>query len=630
MSTNPSEAAAPATTFTVGAPEPATHLYEVSMEIAPFARAVASFDLVMPVWAPGSYSVRDFARNVRDLSATEAGRAIAASKVEKSRWRVTPGEPSKGPFLVKYRVYANELTVRTSHVDASHAYGNGTSVFLYVDGRKDEPQRLRFAMPKGWKVSISLPEREGAYLAKDYDELVDSPFECGTHRTFDFAVRGVPHTIAIWGGGNEDPERLVHDFSRIVEAGAELMGGLPYDRYLFLLHVAQGAGGGLEHRATQSDGIPPWRFKPEKSYRDVLALVAHEYFHLWNVKRIHPAALGPFDYTKEVYTKDLWAMEGVTSYYEWLLLVRAGLVKPKHFFEDTMKALKAHRENPGSAVESAELSSFDTWIRLYHPDENSPNVSESYYRRGALIGLALDLTIRGETGGARSLDDVLRTLWHEWGQKGVGYPEGTYEKTVARVLGSEDSARSFFSRYVSGVETPDFAALFSRAGLDLLEKPDKDDDEKEADEDAKKKNGDEAPAPVKSKADFGWKTRKEPDGRLTVTEVYADRAAYGAGVGASDELVAVDGVRADEDQLKRMERDFPPGAKVDVTVFRRARLLTIPVTLGARRAFTYEVKPRKTATDEEKAFFAAWLKQPFPEEKDKNGVVATSAAAGGS
>ena len=619
MSDKKTAAAPPLTTFTVSMPQPETHLYEISVSISPMPQPVASFDLVLPVWAPGSYSVRDFARGVRDLAAADSkGRPLTVEKVEKSRWRVrTASGSDAGPFTVRYRIYANELTVRTSHLDASHGYGNGTSLFVYVEGRKNEPYEIRFSLPPMWKVAIALPETKGLYRASDYDELVDSPFECGTHRTYDFTVRGKRHTLALWGTGNEDPERLVKDLTRIVETAAEIFGGLPYERYLFIVHISDGGGGGLEHRASQTDGIAPWRFKPEKSYRDVLMLFSHEFFHCWNVKRIHPAALGPFDYTREVYTRDLWAMEGVTSYYEGLILVRAGLIQPKHVFEEWGKDLKAHRENPGTGVQSAEAASFDTWIRLYHPDENSPNVSESYYRRGALIGLALDVMIRRETGGKRSLDDVLLSLYREYGVHGVGYPEGAYERTVAEVLGDRASeAKVFFDRYVRGVETPPFETLFPSVGLTLTEKGDKDDDEKDAEEHSDNGNGDskkdkDAATPVKTKSDFGWKTKSE-NGKLLVSEIYAGRAAYGAGINATDELLALDHIRADEDQLKRIERDVPPGTKLLVSLFRRSQLIEVPVVLGTRRLFTYQLKTDEKAAPEARALYSAWLKQPFP------------------
>jgi len=318
-----------ATTFTVAMPRPETHLYEITMRIAPLGAPVSSFDLVLPVWTPGSYMVREFSRHIRDLEAEgAAGGRLPVEKVEKNRWRVgRPGGTSAGPVTVRYRVFAHDLTVRTSHLDASHGYGNGANLFFYVEGRKDAPQRLRFELPAGWRASIALPRRGGAFLAADYDELVDSPFECGTHRTFEFRVAGVPHTLALWGEGNEDPKRLVRDLSGLVREAARLFGGLPYDRYLFIVHLAAGAGGGLEHRTSQSVGMEPFSFRPESAYRGNLRLFSHELFHVWNVKRIRPVALGPFDYTKEAYTRDLWAMEGITSYYEELLLVRAGLVK---------------------------------------------------------------------------------------------------------------------------------------------------------------------------------------------------------------------------------------------------------------------------------------------------------------
>jgi predicted metalloprotease with PDZ domain len=571
------------TTFTVGMPRPGTHLYEITMQVAPFASPVAWFDLVLPVWTPGSYMVREFSRHVRDLAASgPSGEPLPAVKIEKNRWRVGMlDDPHEGPFTIRYRVYANELTVRTSHLDASHGYGNGANLFFYVEGRKEEPQSVRFALPAGWRVSIALPRISGVFRASDYDELVDSPFECGTHRVLSFRALGVPHEVAIWGKGNEDPRRLV-------------FGGLPYDRYLFLVHLAAGAGGGLEHRASQSVGMEPFSFRPESSYRENLRLFSHELFHAWNVKRIHPAPLGPFDYTKEAYTRDLWAMEGITSYFEGLLLVRAGLTTPEAFFEEMGKRLKAHRETPGARVQSAETASFDAWIRHYRPDENSPNVAESYYRRGSLVGWALDLAIRRSSGGRRSLDDVMRRLWRRWGAPGKPYPAGEIERLASAAAGR--SLVSFFDRFVRDVETPPFERLLPSFGLLLKEKP-------EAEEGV-------TPRRPRARADFGWKTKDEK-GRLTVAEVYAGRAAYEAGINAGDDLVAIDGEKADEDGLKRIERDGKPGARVEVTLFRRKRLLTVPVVLGATRAFAYEIVADASAEARERRRMRRWLGRPL-------------------
>ena len=589
----PSRRSARVTTFTVAMPRPETHLYEITMRIAPFPSPLGRFDLVLPVWTPGSYMVREFSRHVRDLAAEgPAGTPLPVVKISKNRWRVgLLDDPSAGPFTVRYRVYAHELTVRTSHLDASHGYGNGANLFFYVDGRKDEPQRVRFELPPGWKVTIALPRAGSAFAAADYDELVDSPFECGTHRVFPFRVLGVPHALALWGEGNEDPRRLVRDLTALVKEAARLFGGLPYDRYVFLAHLAAGAGGGLEHRASQSVGMEPFSFRPEASYRGNLRLFSHELFHAWNVKRIRPEPLGPFDYTAETYTHDLWAMEGITSYYEELLLVRAGRIEPKHLFEEMGKRLQAHRETPGARVQSVEAASFDAWIRHYRPDENSPNVAESYYRRGSLVGWALDLTIREASGGRRSLDDVMRGLWRRFGAKGRPYPAGEIERLAASAAGR--SLARFFDRYVRGVETPPFERLFPAFGLTHRERPEKDSDG-------------ETPARVPRRADFGWKTKEEA-GRLSVAEVYAGRPAYEAGISAGDELVAVSGVRAEADQLKRIERDAAPGTSVDVALFRRKRLLAVSLVLGARRAFTYEIVPAEGAGAAAKRMCRGWL-----------------------
>ncbi len=601
-------------------PRPETHLYEITMEIDP--GSAATLDLVLPVWTPGSYLVREFSRHVRDLTAREislkvrgagadapeggrrarGGRDIPAEKVSKNTWRLSLLPSKKSPsssssssrILVSYRVYAHELSVRTSHLDASHGYGNGANLFFYVDGRKDEPQELAFELPRGWKTSIALPSRSGVFRAASYDELVDSPFECGTHRTFDFAVKGVPHTLAIWGEGNEDPGRLVRDLKKLVEEAAKLFGSLPYERYLFLVHLAPGARGGLEHRASQSVAVDPWGFRPEKAYRDAILLFSHELFHAWNVKRIRPAALGPFDYAKEVHTKDLWAMEGVTSYFEVLQAVRAGILTRAQGFDQWTEAWAGHLDTPGRSVQSAEMASFDTWIRFYRPDENSVNVAESYYRRGQLLGLALDLTLRAGTGGRKGLDDVMRLLWRRYGAKDEGYPDGAVEDAAARVLGSAARARRFFDRYVRGTESPDLARLLPAAGFELRLVPESEEGVTEE-------------SPVKTRGDFGWKTKTEAGGKVTAAEVRDGGAAMRGGVNAGDEIVAVDGVRASEDFLRRKTIEAGPGTRVRVTVFRRDRLQTFVVALGARKAGLWKIKPSPDAPASAKRFARRWL-----------------------
>ncbi len=582
------------TRFTVAMPRPETHLYEITMEVDP--GKAKTLDLVLPAWTPGSYLIRDFARHVRDFSAKEKGgrRPVPVEKVAKNTWRLHLSENSPGLLSISYRVYAHELSVRTSHLDSSHGYGNGANLFFYVEGRKEEPQALRFALPRGWNVSIALPGRSGAFRAADYDELVDSPFECGTHRTFEFAVRGVPHTLALWGYGNEDPARLAKDLKRLVNEAGALFGGLPYERYLFLVHLSAGARGGLEHRSSQSVAFDLHSFQPEKSYRDALLLFSHELFHAWNVKRIRPEAFGPFDYAREVYTVDLWALEGLTSYYEALLLVRAGLLTEAQAFEEWMRHWKAHLETPGRFVQSAERASFDAWIRFYRPDENSVNVAESYYRRGAILGLALELTLRRATGGRRGLDEVFRRLFRTYAAKGRGYPPGAFEDAAARVAHSRPAVRRFFDRHVRGTATPDLARLLGAAGLTLREVP-------ETEEGVT-----DATAPH-VRADFGWKTRVE-DGRPVVAEVLDGGPAQRGGVNAGDVLVAFDALRAGEELIARLEKEKKPGNSVTVTVFRREILETFRVRLGGRRASVWRIEALPDASAGARRLKKRWLK----------------------
>ncbi|MDQ3555663.1 MAG: M61 family peptidase, partial [Gemmatimonadota bacterium] len=311
-------------------PEPHTHLLHVEMEVR---EAGGPVELAMPVWTPGSYLVREFARNAHTFAAEDgAGGPLGWSKTDKTRWRVDA--PRDGTLRVRYTVYAAELSVRTSHLDASHGYVNGASVFFYAEGRRDEPLELRVEPPAGWRTTTALPPgpEPETFLAAGYDELADSPLEIGTHALLEWESGGVPHRYAVWGRGNLDPERLVADTRRIVDATRDFWGGLPYRDFTFILHLTAGAAGGLEHRDSTTLLVDRWAFRG-RPYEETLALVTHEFFHVWNGKRIRPAPLGPFDYTRENYTRNLWVVEGVTTYYTDLLLRRAGLITPERYLD---------------------------------------------------------------------------------------------------------------------------------------------------------------------------------------------------------------------------------------------------------------------------------------------------------
>ena len=567
----------PKITYTIAMPQPHTHLYEVSVEASGLSGAQADF--VLPTWTPGSYMVREYARHVQEFSAEADGRPLAWRKAEKGTWRVESAGAER--VTVRYKVYAHELTVRTSHLDASHGYFNGATVFMYVPGRTNEPLALHVEAPEGWRVTTGLEAQSAerraqnkatatppssfilhpsSFVATDYDELVDCPVECGTHRLLTFDVDGIEHRIALWGRGNEDEARLVADTKRIVETQRDMFGGLPYRHYTFILHLADGRGG-LEHRNSVTNLLNRWDFKPARGYESFLGLQSHEFFHVWNVKRIRAAPLGPFDYTRENYTRQLWAMEGVTSYYTNLLLVRAGLMTPARYLETVAEGIVSLQSQPGRHVQSLEESSFDAWIKFYRPDENSSNTSISYYGKGAQVALLLDMEIRARTENERSLDDVLRLLFETYPISGPGIPEeGGYREAVERVAGSDFGA--FFARYIAGTAELDYDAALAHAGLAL------------------RWSHKDARPDGQPPAWLGINARGE-NGRLKVASVRNTGPAYDAGVSAGDEIVALDGWRVDEGRLSARVGERSPGDSVTLSVFRRDELLHIPVILAA-------------------------------------------------
>src|SRR5688500_14808502 len=377
--------------YTVSMPRPHTHLFEIEVSVKRGATLVAPVEeqLVMPVWTPGSYLIREFERHVQDFAATDAaGRPLKWDKINKNTWRVVTNRSRD--WRATYKVYANELSVRTSELNSSHAYWNNANLLMYLEGFLTSPSTVRVLAPDVWKVATGLPGVPGernTFRADNFDVLYDSPFEASNFKSILFNVKGVPHRIVIDGEGNYDPERMRRDVQKIVETQIELMGGeVPYRDYTFFLHLRTNADG-LEHSNSSSLGYPRFGFtvsagdrvvsaSPTTSaqnldYRGFLSLVSHEFFHLWNVKRIRPDALGPFDYTKENYTKLLWVAEGVTDYYSDLMLRRAGLISDDDLIGAAARAIQGLQNTPGRLVQSVEESSFDEWVMFYRPDEDT-------------------------------------------------------------------------------------------------------------------------------------------------------------------------------------------------------------------------------------------------------------------
>jgi predicted metalloprotease with PDZ domain len=577
--------------YTIAMPQPQTHLYHLSVEV-PNVRDMAT-DFVLPVWTPGSYLIREYARHVQAFAATDAasGAPLPWHKTTKDTWRVE--HSGAASIRVTYQVYAHELSVRTSHLDASHGYFNGATVFLYVPGRTAEPLLLHVQTPpgRGWRITTGLEPHTtpDTFLASDYDELIDCPVECGTHRLHTFAVDGIEHRIAFWGHGNEDEQRIVADTRRIVETERDLFGGLPYPHYTFILHLADRYGG-LEHRNSVSNIIDRWSFQPRSAYERFLELQAHELFHAWNIKRIRPAVLGPFDYQRENYTRLLWTVEGVTSYYDRLLLVRAGLLSRDRYLEQLTEDIIRLQSQPGRALQSLEQSSFDAWIKFYRPDEHSPNSSISYYLKGSLVILLLDLDIRQRTGGARSFDDVLRWLHQHYPPEQPGIPEAdAYQQAIEQATDAAPGTYdTFFDRYIRGTAELDYASALGAVGLTL-----------EWSHSAS--TNDDAPP-----AWLGLHLKTEQR-RTLVSSVRSDGPAWQAGIAPGDELLALDGFRIGKQQLDDRLRGYQPGSEVVLTLFRRDELLHLPLTLAEAPPDRLRLQRVEQPTAEQEKLYRDWL-----------------------
>ncbi|NUN49883.1 MAG: M61 family metallopeptidase [Candidatus Brocadiae bacterium] len=555
--------------------DPHKHLVDVTLE----ADVEGPVDLVLPAWIPGSYKIRDFAQHIQEFHAVGPW-----EKLDKNTWRVRC--PS-GRLRAGWRAYCHELTVRTSHVDDEHAHINPANILMFIDGRKDEPCRLQVRAPRGWKVACSLdPDGPGRFRAPDYDVLIDAPVECGEFEEFSFKVRGKTHRFLWHGDSNLDVARLRKELPKIVQAECALMKVVPYERYIFFTHFTDdGKGGGLEHLNSTSLAFPRFGFRPNDRHERFLSLCAHEFFHLWNVKRIRPQALGPFEYGKENYTRLLWAMEGVTSYYDEHVLLRAGLLKAGGYLKKLGEKIERFLETPGRRVQSLAESSFDAWIKYYNPGEHSPNATISYYEKGLLVSMLLDLEIRRRSRGRRSLDNVLRQLWREYAAKGIGFPEGRYEKICEEVAGA--SLRGFFDKYVRGTDELSFDRYLGAAGLRLAQKEPKD--------------GEPGRKPW-----CGLRTERK-DGKTMVASVLADSPAHAAGINAGDELLALAGHRVDHETFEKRLEERRIGETVDLAVFRGSRLKRYRMKVGARRTGGVRIARVPAPTAEQKAVYRSWM-----------------------
>ncbi len=584
-------------TYSVSVERPSEHRAQFTIKV-PDVHA-PTVDLVLPVWVPGSYLIQNTARAIRELHAwTEGrGRPLPVERVEKARWRITCEGVEQ--LEVDYVAYGHQMITEALDVTPEHLFLNAALALPYVDGRKEEPHDVVLHLPDGWRVYTELTEvsRHPVRLrAEDYDELVDSPIDCGTPVELGHVAAGIPHRIVLCGpGGNYEPHRLEEDLRRIAETTIRLFGGSPLKRYTWFYHLHEISDGALEHRASVSAVVPRTTFRPASAYRWFLLLSAHEYFHLYNVKRIRPKVLGPFDYTRENYTRLLWAMEGTTDYYAHVILRRAGLVSPEKFLEMVAKGARGLLLTPGRAVTDLESASLKSWIDFYQPYEETVNQSVSYYLKGLLVSLCLDLDIRHRTENRQSLDSVFRHLWTEFGSAGRGLGEEELLPVMESVSGLD--LGPFFDRYVRGTEELDLAGFARYAGLEFRpkEKP--------------REPEDDEPAGY-----LGIDT-EDRNGHVRVVRVLDGGAGRRAGISPGDELIAINGVRVTHrDYSKALER-LPAGTEVELAVFRRGWLTTLTATMGQAPPEAYEFRPLADPTPLARQIFESWLEAAWKAPK---------------
>jgi predicted metalloprotease with PDZ domain len=544
--------------YRVSIPAPTTRYVHVHLEV-PDARD-KSTQVAMPAWAPGSYLIRDFGKQVYDVEATSLdGAALPVTRDDKQTWSITNAGK---PFALDYRVFADELSVRTSYVDDRFALLNGSSVFMYVVGETARAATLELALPPDWPVHTALDgsgAHRGSYAAASYDELVDSPLLLGAAQVRSFEVAGKPleFVLVAPAGTNADLDQIAADTEQVVRAYARTLNGLPFDRYSFLLVGDPIGGGGLEHHDSTAMIVDPWMFSSPAGYAQVQRLVAHEFFHLWNVKRIHDELLGPFDYAHENYSELLWFHEGFTETIETRALLRAGLITPTEYLAQLSRTWTGYLRKPGRNHTPIASLSREAWIKAYKPEANHREVTVSYYEKGNLIGVCLDLSLRlraraNHTSG--SLEGVFRRLWALRDPVSGSAAISIDDITAAASAEAGEDMRWFFDRYVYGTDELPLPSLLEQAGF-VVEL---------------------------GTADGREAVWSGMGGHRSVSAIEPGSPAANAGLMLGDEIIAIEGARVDDvGQANERLMDLGVGASASVSLFRGQRLETRALTTAA-------------------------------------------------
>jgi predicted metalloprotease with PDZ domain len=572
------------------------NLHLVTVEITAGKVSGDSLDFVMPAWSPGRYAIYDFAKNVQEFEATGAqGQALAWTDLDKQTRRVDVRQAG-GIVKARYRVFANDLNGSFSQFDNTHANLNGPSIFMYIAGHKSDPLTLTVDAPQDWQLISGFSEStsERTFHAPNYDRLVDTPIEASTHmKLAQFQERGKTIRVAVHAYDEDDTDtsKLLEGLKKIVHAEMALMPAPDFERYTFIFHFAPdiSMGDGMEHLNSTQIIV---RGSLSSSLDEALETAAHEFFHLWNVKRLRPAELGPFDYTREVYTPSLWFAEGVTTYVSYLSLLRSGLWTREKFLGRLCDEMRDLEEEPGRTLMSAESSSFHAWFydrSAQMQETNFPNSTISYYNKGALLGMLLDLEMLSRTQGAKSLLDVLSSLYHKFYEtppatyygSGRGYNEQDILEAVNEVAGSDFTP--FFESYVRGTAPLPYGRALGVAGLTLR-----------------------ISLPKGAPPRIGITAL--PDNRgVRVFAVRPGGAADRAGLGRDDLLIAVDNQSLATADLSERLKAYPPEASVLFTVERHGRQEIINLTLEPPIPNSYSIQDLPAATPTQTAIRDRWL-----------------------
>ncbi|HKY20185.1 MAG TPA: PDZ domain-containing protein [Vicinamibacterales bacterium] len=571
--------------YTVSFPALHTHYVEVEAAIPTGGRA--QIDLMMAVWTPGSYLVREYARHVEAVTATDPAHVpLRVEKTRKNRWRVTTN--GSRTFWLRYRVYAHEMSVRTNWVDEEFALLNGAPTFItLLESPSRRAHEVRVQLPRGWSKSLSGMSSgvgENTYVAPDYDTLVDSPILAGNPAVYEFRAAGKPHYLVdfrergVWNGS-----QVVRDLAKIAEATARFWGDAPFDRYYFF-NVIGSPLSALEHKNAAVMNTPRDSTGTRDAYLGWLGMASHEYFHAWNVKRLRPIELGPFDYENEAYTRSLWFAEGVTDYYGDLLLPRAGVATREEYLGMLSTQIRQLQVTPGRLEQSAESASYDAWIKHYRPDENSANSSISYYVKGGVIGFVLDAKLRRMTAGARSLDDVMR-LMHARFSGETGFAPEDLRAVIASVAGPTHAGemRAWLARTLETTAELDYTEALDWFGLRLGPSP-------------------EAPRPW-----LGLAARTD-DQRTIVSHVRRDSPAFAAGVSVGDEITAIDGEMLPAGQLTARIGRMAPGARIKLSLSRDTAARSVEITLGTDPGHAWMLSVSPAATPAQSRNLRDWLR----------------------